>query len=186
MPSALNSRRGFTLFELLLVIVLIGILYGVFINKLTSTKETEAAEALTIGTIGDYLRSFSADEEVEFICLEAGLECGVYVDDKRVETVKVRLFETPPVVYRQDGYGQLREIEFLPWRNGDGVLKEVCFRFTKFKNGSSSHYILGYEDRFYLFDAYLRPTQTFSALSDAEKAFSRTDLLPDEERNYDF
>ena len=188
MPSASSSKGGFTLFELLLVIVLIAVLYGVFISKLSSKPKAGEAVAVTIGTVGAYLQLFEeqAEGDVELVCQNACLDCDVYTGGKKVEESTVHLFESAPAVYRRDGLGQFQPVTFLPVKDSDGVLQDVCFRYTLFENGSGSSYIVGYGDDFYLFDAYLLPVTKYRALEEAETAYNKTALIPDDERQYTF
>jgi prepilin-type N-terminal cleavage/methylation domain-containing protein len=189
MPSASSSKKGFTLFELLIVIVLIAVLYGIFINKLTVKPHGgESAAAVTIETLGTYLQPFAeaAEGGAALVCLDECRECSVYAGGKRVEKSTIALFERAPSVYRKDGLGQFQKVAFLPVKNSDGVLQNVCFRYDLFENGSRSSYIVGYNDAYYLFDAYLRPVTTYRTLEAAEAAYNKTALIPDDERLYTF
>jgi len=189
MPTASGSRGGFTLFELLLVVILIAVLYGVFINKLSSRTELSGAEEqLGVGTIATYLRAFAAQDggEVTLICLDRCQTCDVYKGDEKVKNTTVSLFSSAPIVYRKDINGQFEPLEFLPRLNAEGVEEKVCFAFTLYANGSSSNYLMEYGGSFYLYDAYHRPTQTFASFEAAEAAYNRFDLMPDEKRIYDF
>ena len=188
MPSASSSKKkGFTLFELLLVILLVGILYGVFINKL-SIRAKGGIEAPDIMTIGAFLKSFTGAAEggeVSLVCLDQCKTCSVYIDANKTGP-DVTLFGTVPTVYRRDEFGQFREIGFLPVKDDDRVLQDVCFRYTLYGNGSGSSYIVGYNDVYYLFDAYRLTVTKFSTLEAAAEAYGKTDLLPDDERLYTF
>ena len=188
MPSASSSKGGFTLFELLLVIVLIAVLYGVFINKLTAKREGNDAVPLTIETIGTFLKPFAdaSEKEASLVCLDACRECRVYTGGEPVDGDAFTLFEGTPTVYRRDEYGQFREVEFLPVKDDEEVLQDVCFRYTRYRNGSGSSYIVGYNDVFYLFDAYLQPVTKYGTLEAAAAAYNKADLLPDDERLYTF
>ena len=172
----------------MLVIVLIAVLYGVFINKLTAKPKSAGAVAPTPETVGTYLQPFAeaAENEVSLVCLDACRECGVYTDGKRVQGDAFTLFKSTPTVYRRDGLGQFQEVVFLPVKDSNGVLQDVCFRYTLFKNGSRSSYILGYNDVYYLYDAYLRPVTNFRSLEAAEAAYNKAALIPDDERLYTF
>jgi len=188
MPSASSSKKGFTLFELLLVIVLIAVLYGVFINKLTAKPKGGVAGVPTLETIGAYLQPVAeaADGDVSLVCLDECRECSVYADGKKTEGAAVTLFEALPAVYRRDGLGQFQEVKFLPVKDSDGVLQNVCFRYTLYRNGSRSSYIVGYNDVYYLYDAYLQPVTKYRTLEAAEAAYDKTALIPDDERLYTF
>ncbi|MHC3995164.1 prepilin-type N-terminal cleavage/methylation domain-containing protein [Thiomicrolovo sp. ZZH C-3] len=188
MPSASSSRRGFTLFELLLVVVLIAILYGVFINKFASGRTPmEGKGAVKLETLRDYLALFRTEKKaVSLICPEPCAQCSVVVDGQPVEGADIALFKHEPTVYRKDRYGQFEPYTFVPVRQGETDTVNVCFAFTLRANDSSSSYIVESEERFYLFDAYGEPTQSFETLEDAAAAYNRTELIPDDKRVYDF
>jgi prepilin-type N-terminal cleavage/methylation domain-containing protein len=188
MPNVSGSKRGFTLFELLLVVVLIAVLYGVFVGRLTSRPGIdEAQERVTLATIRDYLRHFSdGEKEVSLICPEPCERCSVYAGDKEIPETDVALFQKTPIVYHREVGGHFEPFEFLPVRRKEGALENVCFSFTLRPNGSSSSYIVEMDDVYYLFDAYLRPTRTFASLEEAESAYRLSELLPDDKRTYDF
>ena len=187
MPSASRSRGGFTLFELILVIVLIGVIYGIFINKLT-TKSKKDTAAVTLETIGAYLKPYSenAEGDVRFVCLEDCHACDVYAGGKRIDDTTVRLFDRAPAVFKKDALGEWQQVEFLPKVNSEDVQEPVCFEYTLYANGSGSSYIVGYDDVYYLFDAYFRPVSTYPTLEAAQSAYNKTALIPDDERQYDF
>ncbi|WP_345972369.1 type II secretion system protein [Sulfurimonas diazotrophicus] len=188
MPSASSSRRGFTLFELLLVVILIAILYGVFINKLTTGRApTEGRETVSLETLRDYLSLFRTEQgEVSLVCPEPCAQCSVVVDGQPVEGADITLFKQEPTVYRKDRYGQFVPFTFVPVRRGETDVVNVCFAFRLRANDSSSSYIVESGERFYLFDAYGEPTRSFEALDDAAAAYNRTELIPDDKRVYDF
>jgi len=188
MSSATSSRSAFTLFELLLVIILIGALYGVFISKLTAKPKTGEGVTVTIETIGDYLLPFAKESEkdVTFLCQDNCRDCGVYAGEKRLDEQSVTLFDDAPAVYRRDGLGEYLPVEFLPRKDKDGVMQNVCFRYTLFENGSRSSYIVGYNDVYYLFDAYLQPVTKYKTIEEAEAAYEKKPLIPDDERLYNF
>ena len=188
MPNVSGSKRGFTLFELLLVVVLIAVLYGVFIGKLSSRPGVaEAQERVTIATIREYLRHFADGEKaVSLVCTEPCERCSVHVGGKEIPETDITLFSKTPTVYRRDAYGRFEPFEFLPVRQKEGGLENVCFSFTLYPNGSSSSYIVELDDTYYLFNAYLRPTRTFAALEEAQSAYNKSELLPDDKRTYDF
>jgi len=188
MPSAASSRRGFTLFELILVVLLIAILYGVFINKLaTGRSATAGKQQVTLGTLRGYLALFRTESgEVSLICPEPCGKCGVFVDGEAVEDAELTLFKQAPTVYRRDRYGQFEPRTFRPLQQGEREPENVCFAFTLWANDSSSSDIVEADDVFYVFDAYGEPTQTFKTLEDAAEAYNRTELIPDDKRVYDF
>ena len=181
-----NSRGGFTLFELLIVVLLIAILYGVFISKMSSSPKKEA-EKITLKTLKKTLQQFPAQRARELICVEPCKQCNIYIDGAPVKDVDLPLFKTEPVVWVKDRYGQFQQKVFLPLDDPEHGAKDVCFRFKLFRNGSSSSYIVQTDDKhYYIFKPYLQPVTVTDTLAEAQKAFDTKSLLPTEQRNYNF
>ncbi|WP_345985131.1 prepilin-type N-terminal cleavage/methylation domain-containing protein [Sulfurimonas sp. HSL-1656] len=188
MPSASSSRRGFTLFELLLVVLLIAVLYGVFINKLSTGKgPADGKDTVTLETLRDYLSRFRPQRgDVTLVCPEPCETCSVFIDGKAVEGADISLFKQEPTVYRRDRYGQFEPYVFLPVRRGETDTVNVCFAFTLRDNDSSSSYIVESGELYYLFEAFGEPVRRFETLDEAAEAYSRKALIPDDKRVYDF
>lgn len=185
MPNASKNSPAFTLFELLIVVVLIAIIYGVFIQRLQSVGKAETR--ITLQTLPELLDTFPEGLDREVICTEPCKECRIYIDGKPVKGDAFALFAETPPVWTKDRYGQMQQKTFLPLYDPDHGIKEVCFRYRRFRNGSGSHYIVqNGETRFVRFPAYLHPVRTFSTLEAAEGAEAHAALLPTEARRYTF
>lgn len=187
MPTVPKNRHGFTLFELLIVVLLIAILYGVFINKLQQNAPKEQREQVTLTTLKKLLSQFPVQHEREVICTEPCKECRIYLDGHPLEEGELTLFETPPTVWRPDPYGAYQPVTFSPLLDPRHEAKQVCFRFSLFRNGSSSSYIVQTgEKRYLVFRPYLFPVTEYASLDDARESVDSEALLPTEQRQYDF
>jgi len=185
MPNASKSSPAFTLFELLIVVALIAVLYGVFIQRLQNAGKADAR--ISLETLPQLLDSFPEGIRREVICTEPCKECRVYLDGKAVEGSPFPLFAQSPTVWTKDRYGQMQQQSFSPLYDPDHGTKEVCFRYRRFRNGSGSHYIgQNGETSVIRFPAYLLPVRTFATLEAAEAADTDETLLPTEARRYTF
>lgn len=183
MPSVSSSKRAFTLFELLLVVVLISIIYGVFVHKLTK-KSTASDLKFSLSTIKQDLQTIPFKKKLEFICIEPCEECYIYVDKHLIKQDPIKLFKESPKVYRPDSFGQIQNIEFLPIEIKENELSNVCFRYELFGNGSSSHYAVEYGSKYYLFDPYMYDVKEAESLSDVSIFFDVSKLLPTSQQDY--
>lgn len=182
MPTA-SSSRGFSLFELLLVVVLISVLYGVFVHKLSTPKERQE-ERLTLENLQSFLSTLEFKRKAEVICLEPCSTCDLYLDGKKASEEGFKLFQATPKVYFPDRFGEVRPIDFLPMRTDERTLSDVCFRYILHANRSGSHFALEDGKKFYLFDPYMYPVQVVQSFSDVTAFFDNTQKLPNDERDY--
>jgi len=179
-----SDNRGFTLFELLIVIILIGLIYGLFVSSLQN-KETES-DAITLLSMKKTLLNQPFKKKSEVICFEPCKECFIYNDNKKTDIKPFTLFKTAPKVYKKDQYGRLEQLRFLSFLDKEDLLQDVCFRFSVFNNRSSSHYLIEADEKFYLFHPYLNDREVIPTLSDAQKLLEYKELLPRDSRDYDF
>ena len=183
MPTV-SSSKAFTLFELLIVVLLIGILYGVFVHKL-SRPPVANTDKLTLKNIKTFLADLPYKRKAEIICLEPCKTCNVYIDGKKTKESEFSLFKTAPNVYFPDNFGQIRTISFLPIIDKNGAINNVCFKFSLFNNKSSSHFAVESEDKYYLFDPYMKNVKVSKSFSDVTAFFDNSTLLPRDKRDYD-
>ncbi len=182
MPTV-SSSRAFTLFELLLVVVLISIMYGIFVHKLTRPPQSDT-DKLTLLTLKEFLGTFPFKRKAEAICLEPCSECHLYFDGKQADDEGFKLFKSHPNVYRPDRFGQLRTIDFLPMMDAQETLQNVCFVYTLYANGSGSHYAVEDDKNYYLFDPYMYPTHMTKSFSEVTEFFDNSKKLPNDESDF--
>ncbi len=183
MPTVLSSK-AFTLFELLIVVLLIGILYGIFVHKLSKPPQADT-DKLTLINIKNFLSDLPYKRKAEIICLEPCKECHIYLDGKKADDEGFSLFKTSPNIYFPDNFGQVRTISFLPIIDKNNAINNVCFKFSLFNNKSSSHYGVEDNEKFYLFDPYMKPVEITTSFSDMTVFFDNSKLLPSDTRDYD-
>lgn len=182
MPTVSNSK-AFTLFELLIVVVLISILYGVFVHKLSRPKKQET-DKLTLINLKSFLSDIPFKHKAEVICLEPCQECYLYLDGKKADEKGFPLFKKAPQVYFPDRYGQINTVSFLPIMDKNSALHDVCFKFSLFNNKSSSYYAVQEDKKYYLMDPYMQGVKMTHSFSDVTAFFDKTKLLPSDERDY--
>ena len=185
MLNVKRSRRGFTLIELMIVIALIGILYGVFVQKLRS-KASSASQSVSLKTLKQALLKAPKNSLAEFVCLEPCEECLIYLDSKVGSDTKVPLLKSAPIVYEPDQYGVLQSIEFAPILSKDESIENVCFRFSLYPNGSTSNYVVEYQKKFYVYNPYDDEPTVVTTMAEANELFDNEKLLPMEQRDYNF
>jgi prepilin-type N-terminal cleavage/methylation domain-containing protein len=94
-------KKAFSLIELMIVIVIVGVVYTLAITKLKSIKEDSLKPNLT--NLKIYLSSFSKENvaDVRIFCFDDCSDCSIYVDGKKVKDIDGFL-DSNVEVYRYD------------------------------------------------------------------------------------
>jgi hypothetical protein len=177
------SKSSFTLFELLIVILIISIIYAIFVQKLSDKKSVLKSKG--IESIKEILQSYDFNKSAKIVCIKKCKECIVYVDGKKIEEIDSP-FTSKPKVYDYDIYGLLSEIEFVPIFDKNGNPQEVCFEYKLYANKSNSSYIVQYKDAYYLFFAYLNPVKKVDSIEEAQDIYDPSQWVPTDSGEYNF
>jgi len=183
MPTVSNSK-AFTLFELLIVVLLISILYGVFVHKLTRAPQNKT-DKLTLMNLKSFLLNIPHKKEIDVICLQPCKKCNIYIDGKKGKSDAFSLFKSTPKVYFPDNFGQLEAISFLPLIDKNRAVNSVCFKYSLFNNKSSSYFVVEDDSKYYLFDPYMKDVKMTKSFSDVTAFFDNSKLLPNDRSDYD-
>lgn len=158
------QKRAFTLLELLLVVLIMGIVYGLAVNSIK--QYGERSFALSLETLPGYLREFHRQNRVALLCTDACQECRVLVEGSEVK--KVEPFIDGEIrAYRFDAALGTRDISFTPYYDEENRESEVCLHFEIFPNGSSSEMILELEEYVVDFPGYFGTPTRFGSLEEA-------------------
>ena len=178
MTPVSENRKSFTLIELILVIIIMGIVYS-FIGNSLFKKENSIT--ITLKNLPEVARDLNI-KPLKFIIF--GRECSQMVWlDKDGNSINVKygvsINSRDLKPYRFNFYGELEQFEFIDFRFENRV-KKVCLEFEFFKNSSNSSYILEDEkkDIFYLFKPYFKSVQTFKSLEEAKDIYLSEELNP--------
>jgi len=164
--SKIKERNSFTLFELILVIVIIGVVYTLFIQNIDKLQRTQS---IGIEQLSEHLKTFQDKNEVSLICIDECKKCEIYVD-KNATKQYLELFKEEVISYEVDKDGQLEKRKYLPIYDEREEI-EVCLKFTLFKNGSVSETILEYNEDIYYFPTYFGKMQKFETLDGLKEYF---------------
>ena len=80
------QKKAFTLIELLLVVVIIGVVYGLVINSMKRINNKE--ENLNFETLPSYLESMFQQNHVALVCIDNCHKCALYVDHEKVRDIE--------------------------------------------------------------------------------------------------
>jgi prepilin-type N-terminal cleavage/methylation domain-containing protein len=162
-----NRSAGFTLIELVVVVFIIGLIYGVAINSIDRT--TEGPEAVRLETVRDYMQQQHRQNHLSLICIDDCSTCALYTDGAKVR-------ELPPFVdrhaeyYRFNYYRGAELLEWPPLYTEEGREEEVCFRYDLYPDGSSSEMMVQYGDRVLDFPGFFGDTTAYASMEEAVRA----------------
>jgi len=177
MRPVLRSR-AFTLIELLLVIIIMGLVYSFVGNSFVKQQKSRT---ITLQKLPKAVRTFGV-ETAQFRLF--GRECDKYIWLNGSGTESITVEDSIKInrklkVYNFDMYGELREVDFGTFRleNRD---HKICFEYHLYRNGSTSSYIVEDEkaEKFYLFKPLKREPEEFKSLQDAKEVYLGRDLNP--------
>mgnify|MGYP000349661831 CR=1 FL=1 len=160
------SKKAFTLFELLVVVSLIGIVYSVFNQKLTISAKNEH---VSLDGVHHYAKNQTYQEVASLVCLVEEIEegCRFYLDHA-LQTQKFAFFKKFDTieVYKMapDGVFEVIEPESIV---EDDVEERVLWRFDIFTNGGFEDFVLRRNDSYYLYNSY-DETRVFDGITEVE------------------
>lgn len=161
------DKKGFTLFELMIVIVIIGVVYTLLVQNFT--LKTSHEEGLSLKNLPSFMRKNFAKtkEKVEFLCLDDCSSCKFLQGGKDINaSVEIFAPYTSPEVYTLIDEG-LQKIDFGEIVK-DYKTEKVCFKYTLYPNKSTQRVVLKYKDKVFMYDNFFEKTKEFQSLSDAE------------------
>ena len=152
------AKKAFSLIELLIVILIIGVVYTLSIGSFEKVKDE--SKKLTLQNLKEYLQALPYEKSAEILCLDDCSECELLVDGEKFKELDDFLDKSVKS-YRYDfSYGMV-ELE---------KEDEICFSYSVDKKGVGQQVIVEFKDLFYDFSTYLSPVGIYSSLEEARDA----------------
>lgn len=143
-----TSRSGMTLFELLVVMTIVGVVYSIGI--FTLKKERATASRTTLSSLKSSLSALSQPTKVRLVCDLSCKECRIWsADETALGKVHIQA-EGAIERYGFDRFGELKKYGNVVTKT-EGNLHQECFEYTLYPDGSTSPLLLKNKDRFYLY-----------------------------------
>lgn len=161
-------KKAFSLFELIVVIILIGIIYAVFLPKLSTVQKKN--ESLTLLNIKEYLLSLPYKNTLSLKCIEESYECYINIDGviKNDLTIK-NLFKDKPEVYSYDK--ELERLEFARLELDTFEEFGVVFELSLNKDRKTQDVVVETTNGVYVFNSlYLKPVK-YEYINDVQNNF---------------
>jgi len=145
-------RRGaFSLIELMIVIVIVGVVYTLAVQKIKAPKTGLSTPSFV--NLKEYLLGFSKQKQtVTLLCQESCKKCSIYTQGKKIASIK-SFFDASVQRYRYDFFQGPLSVE-----------DDSCFEFSVDGDGVSDQLIVVYKDKAYDYSDYFAGTQVYESL----------------------
>ncbi len=172
MSKIKHKLSAFTLIEMLIVLVLIGVIYTLILNRYKPKKEELYLQSKT--PFRSMLLPLWNHSHVILLCGDKCKKCNIYDDGgKIIKKLKRSLFKQNdiPKFYTFNDNGEINRKEFLHIQAKNSEEK-ICFRFDMYPNKSSSELLLKYKNGKVIYlPPYFNNTLSFSSLEKAQNYF---------------
>ena len=167
-------KKGFSLIELLIVVLIVGIVYTLGITNFNSLKEAKIKPSLL--NLKNYLSSLKYEDKVELICLDRCRSCNIYIDGEINETKSVSFdsfLDSSVRVYKYTIFEGLQEKAKEIYFNSEGSSEEICFSYSLDKRGRGEQVFVEYKGKVYDFTNYLTKTTEFTSIDEAQESIQK-------------
>lgn len=170
--NKLVKRRAFSLIELLIVIMIIGVIYTLVVGNFNSIAEEKTK--LTLKNLKEYLLSIEHNKNVKILCLDDCSQCDIIVDGEKDKSIEDFLDEGIKI-YRYDFLYGYTAIEQEVYFNAEDVEEDVCFSYEIDKSGVGSQVLVEFKEKFYDYTSYFTKVQVYDSIAQVQEA--REDLM---------
>jgi len=155
----LSIKKGFTLFELLIVLLIIAFAYTILVPK----KKQNNIQP-DIKNLKSYLAQFKGEAKRTLLCIDECKKCYVFVGDKKYKSDFFT--ENDLKAYKfQNGY--LQQMNFVAPSRLD-VYENICFKYNfDTQKNLGDEIFLETPKNVYYFPPYFSDVKVFKSLSEA-------------------
>lgn len=159
-------KKAFSLIELIIVVVIMGVVYMLAVNNLQNIKDPKTT--LSLQNLKEYLQNIPHKKSVELLCLDDCTSCDVLVDGKKDPDIPSieNLINDSIKVYRYDFHLGLQEQSKKVYFNEENIEENVCFALSVDSKGVSEQVAVKFNGKVYDYTAYLRPTPVYGSLQE--------------------
>ncbi|NPA61335.1 MAG: prepilin-type N-terminal cleavage/methylation domain-containing protein [Epsilonproteobacteria bacterium] len=176
----IKGRWGFTLIELIIVIIIISTMsFMVFSENMGGgVKDRERVSPLNLR---QSIRKLANGEQITLFCIDRCRSCYIMRGRGDIQKFEVDInFGMDFKVYTLDRGGELTPIEDF----GRVEDRKVCFRYTLYRNGSGSKYVLSNSEGLYYLPSYFGKAQMVDDMDSAKKLWLREEFDLKDGGNY--
>lgn len=167
-----QEKKAFTLFELMVVVMIIGIVYALVLGRFNPKQHLKIVQ---LDSLRDILTQKHKDgQRLDLVLYDKCHKSALFINNEYQEkmdiNLKPRLFEGIKT-YKSDPFGHEREITFTPVIIEDKLVP-VCFHYTIYPNGSASNYIVEQKGKYYVFPPYFEDINVTDSMEEALALFT--------------
>lgn len=163
----MRRRKAFTLIELMLVVLIIGLVYSLALSSLQKVGKGEVK--LSLENLETSLLEYHNNNHVEYVCIDRCERCYLFVDSKEIKTLE-SVVNNDVRLYRFDVVYGSRELELPAYFNADNQEEQACFRYEIFADGSRTEMMVETDKKVVDFAGKYHKTTVYESLSDAISA----------------
>lgn len=157
-------KKAFSLIELLIVVLIVGIVYSLAISGFESLKDGKAKPSLL--NLKTYLSKVQYKNEVKLLCLDGCESCSVLVDGELNQKLSEEFdgfldYSVKTYLFNVNTGLQIKEDSIF--FNHENVSEDICFSFSVDKKGVSDQVIVEYKNFVYDFTSHLSPTKKYAS-----------------------
>ena len=161
------KRKAFTLFELMIVVVIVGIIYALVLSNFNTRKKVRILKIANIKEA--LLPHWNKGKRIDFYLYDHCQKSAIFINGIYQEKLEIAMDNAQfknIEVYKPDNRGESQKEEFTPIMI-DNKLHKVCLKYTLFPNGSNSSFILKKDKQYTVLYPYFQETNSSGDLSEA-------------------
>ena len=159
-------KKGFTLFELLVVVIIISLVYMLLIPALKKKKQP----VFHFRDLKTYLQSYDKNGTVTLLCLNECKKCFIFAKGKKQESDIIK-GELDSYVYKD---GHLEDALFYDPKHID-TYENICFKYrVDSKKDTGDEIFVKYREKVYYFSPYFGKTKVFKDTAEATNYYTDT------------
>ena len=158
-------KRAFTLLELIVVVMIMGIVYIFAIGSLEKIRQKNEHLLPTLGNLKSFLLAKNFEKEARFVCFDDCTACTLLLDGEKSRNIS-NFFDSSPLIYRYDPTLGVQQTDPDPFFDENGVEKEVCFSYRVYKDGIGDQLFVEYHRKVYDFSDYFEDARLYDSIED--------------------
>ena len=162
-----HIKEAFSLIELIIVVLIIGIVYTLAVGKIESLKTDKVKPTLL--NLKNHLKSLQYENTSKLMCLDKCRECSIYIDgelDKKLSSEFDEFLDSSVEIYRYDFNLGMISIKNKIYFNSKDNEEDICFSYEVDKKGIGDQVIVEYKAYVYDFTRHIGDTVRYSSLDD--------------------